>query len=439
MSKERGHKEVAALVNAHSGQKTGWDQGAPEDAQVAARVEALLKTGLDRTRAVQIALVNNPALQGTYEGLGVSQADMVQAGLLSNPTLSGSIGFPVSNGRPEYEGSIVQSFLDLFMLPARKRIATAQFEAEILRVAHETLRVAANVSQTFVEYQATVQWVELRRSVTQATAAAAEFAERQFESGGITDLALASERANYGQAKLDLAREELEATKRREALNRLLGLWGPRTEWSLAGQLPEVPAQEGALSDLESFAVRERLDIAAARKQALLMASAVGLARTSRLFGLVEVGMHLHQDPDGPRLWGPNLSLELPIFDQRQAMIGRLEAQQRQAERRLAELSIEARSEVRVARTELLTARQMVEHYQQSLLPLREQVVEQSQLQYNAMQIGLNQLLTARKDQIEAYRGYIGAVRDYWIARAELERALGGRIEQLGADHESAH
>jgi cobalt-zinc-cadmium efflux system outer membrane protein len=60
------------------------------------------------------------------------------------------------------------------------------------------------------------------------------------------------------------------------------------------------------------------------------------------------------------------------------------------------------------------------------LVPQRAHIVEQTQLQYNAMQIGPIELLTAKQRHLEAERGHINAQRDYWIARTELERALHG-------------
>lgn len=430
VSKERGHDEVGKIVRQRIGSSTYWERGTPADEQVATRVAELLGNGLDRPRAIEIALVNNPSLQATYEELGVSQAEMVQAGLLANPSLGGSIAWPVDGegARVEYEASIVQNFLDIFVLPLRKRVAREQFTADTLRVAHEALQVAADVSKAFAEVQADTQLAELGRTVLQAAQAASDLAERQHRAGNITDLTLATERAAYQQAKLDVAREELALLTKREQLNRLLGLWGPQTEWALAEKLPDLPSEEAPLEHLETVAIRQRLDVDAARKQSLLMSNAVALARAPRLLGVFEVGVHIHQDPDGPRLFGPTLSLELPVFDRRQALLAKLEAQQRQADRRLAALSIDARSEVRIARAQLLSARQAVDHYRNVLLPLREDVVEHAMLQYNGMQIGLYELLAAKREQIEAYRAYIGSVRDYWLARAELERAMGGRI-----------
>jgi cobalt-zinc-cadmium efflux system outer membrane protein len=430
VSKERGHDDVARIVKERTGRATSWEQGTPEDDRVAGRVAELLRSGLHRQRAIEIALVNNPSLQATYEELGVSQADMVQSGLLSNPSLHGSVAWPIAGegARVEYEAAITQSFLDIFVLPLRKRVAQEQFMVDTLRVAQGALEVASEVSKVFAEVQAHTQLLVLRRVVLQAEQAASEVAGRQHRAGNITDLALETEQVSYQQARLDLAREELEAVKTREELNRLLGLWGPQTEWSIAEKLPDLPTQEAPLEHCEATAIRQRLDIDAARKQALLLSNAVGLARTPRLFGVIEVGVHVHQDPDGPRLFGPTLSLELPIFDRRQALIAKLEAQRRQAARRLDALSVDARSQVRIARARMIAARQVVEHHRVVLLPLREKVVEHAHLHYNGMQIGVTELLAAKRDQVEGHRAYVESVRDYWVARAELERVMGGSI-----------
>lgn len=429
IQKERGHAEVATLVEERIGRKTRWNQGTPEDAEVSRHLDGLLKDDLTSDHAVEVALLNNPALQSTYEDLGVSQADMVQAGLLTNPTFDASIGFPLNNdGVSETEFSLVQGFVELFTLPLRKRVAQEQFIADTLRVAHEALSTAAEVRKLFSEVQARQQLVELRRMVLQAAEAAAALASLQHGAGNITDLELATEQAASEEARLELAREELTLVEDRERLNRLLGLWGPRTQWAISEKLPAPPQEEATLERLESLAIRQRLDIDAARKQTQLLWNALELARSTRFFGRVDVGVHTHRDANGPRLLGPTLTLELPIFDQRQALIAKLEAQHRQGERRLAELSINARSEVRAARARLLTLRGVAERYQRVVLPLREKVVEQSQLQYNAMQIGLYALLDAKQSQVEAYRAFIETVRDYWMARAELEQLVGGSL-----------
>ena len=429
VSPERGHDQVSTIVNQRTGQRTRWEKGPPDDAQIAEWVRHATAGGLTRARAVEIALVNSPELTQAYEALGISQADMVQAGLLRNPTFGVDLGFRFSDAAVrELRVSLVQDFLDLFVLPLRKEIAREQFEADTLRVAHRALETAAEVEKSFVAAQARAELVAFRRTVVEAYGAAAELAERQFEAGNISELQRANERATYEQARLDLTREEIELLDARERVNRLLGLWGETTAWRFAESLPPLPPDEPKADRLEAFAMQQRLDVAVARRTAALLSKAVDLARSTRLIGRLDVGIDAHQDPDGPRVLGPNLVIELPIFDQRQAVIARLEAQRLQQERRLLATSIDARSEVRLADARLRAARQIVVHNRDVLLPLRKEVAQQSLLHYNGMFISPFQLLAAKQGEVEAQRGYFEALRDYWSARAELARALGGAL-----------
>lgn len=428
---ERGHDQVDAITRERLGISTGWGAGDPGAEAIAERVDELLGAGLTRARAIRIALLNNPELQATYAGLGISQAEMVQAGLLSNPVFAGSIGFPIAgdpSDRLEWEVSIVHTLLDVFILPLRRRVAGEQFLVDTLLVANETLAVATEASHALVRFQAAERSFELQRILLQVALAAAAEVEARHAAGNTTRLELDTARASYEEARQAFSVAEIERIAAREEVNRVLGLWGPRTNWTLAEALPEILEEEPPLEELESLAIRQRLDIDAARKQVQLMHDAVGIARTSRYTGLVEVGVHAHQDPDGPRLLGPTLSLELPIFDQRQGMIARLEAQRSQAEHRLDALSVAIRANVRATGARLLGIRQRLEHQRDVLLPLRERIVEASQRQYNAMQIGLAQLLDARRRQVDAYKKYLETVRDYWIVRAELERLVGGSL-----------
>lgn len=441
ISKQRGHEDVSALLEKHAGFATGWREGTPEAAEISARVDSLLDGGLTHAAAIQISLINNPALQAMYEELGIAQAEMAQAGMLSNPSLGASVGFPYPSmsSLVEIELSLVQNLLDLFMLPIRRERAADQFTADTLRVAHEALGVTAEVSEAFIHAQASKRMVVLRQTLVEAARAAAELAGRQRTAGNISELAYLSERATLEQARLALSDAELQLVEQREALNRLLGLWGARTGWALAEELPELPASDPPLDRLESLAVKRRIDLEALRRQDQLMNNAVGLARSSWFLGTIEVGVNGKQESDGARLIGPSLVIELPIFDQRGAMIAKLEAQQRQSERRLAAASVAARSEVRVARSQLIQKRQRVEHFKSSLLPLRERIVELAQLHYNGMFLSPYELLALKRDQVEAYGGFLEAVSDYWLARTALERATGGSLIETQASKEVDH
>ena len=92
-------------------------------------------------------------------------------------------------------------------------------------------------------------------------------------------------------------------------------------------------------------------------------------------------------------------------------------------------LAIDVRSEVRAATAEVVTSRRRADELRRVLVPTRERIVALSQQHYDAMLLGVHQLLMAKQSEVNAYREYIEAVRDYWIARAELSRATGGKLE----------
>jgi cobalt-zinc-cadmium efflux system outer membrane protein len=430
VSKERGHDDVDKLVSARSGHPTRWAQGSPDDEQVDKWVGELLGKGLTQGAAIEVALLNNPRLQVTYEDLGVSQADMVQAGLLKNPSFGAHIAFPIQASHNEIQFSLVQDFLDIFVLPLRKQIAAEQFTVDVLRVSQEALNTVAEVQKAYAAVQASTALVAYRKTIIEANEGAAELSRQQYAAGNLNEFKTTTQLVTYEEAALDLTRDELELLRSRERLNRLLGLWGPRADWALAEELQTPPAADPPLERLETLAIKQRLDVDAARKQRLLMAKAVGLARSTRFVGRLDVGVDAHQDADGPRVFGPALYIELPIFDQRQAVIARLEAQERQAQHRLDAVAVEARSEVRLARAELVAARRIVDRYEKSIVPMRDKVLDQAQLFYNGMLMGLPQLIDVKQAQVMAHAQYLAALRDYWSARADLERAVGGQIFQ---------
>lgn len=431
--KDAGFSDVQNIIEQRIGRRVHWNQGTSEDAAVVDAVRSMLQQELTIDEAVQIALLNNRSLQATYEELGIAQADLVQAGLLRNPLFGASFRFPdktVGGHRStNTEFSVVQDFLDLLVRPLRKKVAAAQFEQTKLRVGNTILNLAAEVRSTYYALQADEQTLEMRRTVVQATEAAVDIATRQHDAGTLKTLDLANQQGFHDQAKLDMTRTDIQIIADRERLNRLMGIWGADTMWKLPERLPELPESEIPMEHLESIAVSQRLDLAAARQETQVIAHALSLTRRYRYFYVFDVGVDSEHDvADDVTFTGPNLTLELPIFDRRQAEIARLEAQLRQSLQRLASLAIDIRSEVREIRERLLAARNVAKYHHDSILPLRQRIVDESQLYYNGMLIGVYELLLAKQNQINAGREYIETLRDYWIARSDLERAVGGRL-----------
>ena len=424
-----GFDEVQQAATQRLGQKVQWNQGTADDKAAAQGVQSLLHRPLTADDAVQVALLNNRRLQATYEELGVAQANLVQAGLLKNPRFSGSFQPSVSSGPVPVIGlELTQDFLDLFFVGLRKSIASGEFDAAKARVTAAVLDQAGETRVAFLELQAAEQLLEMRRSVADAAAAAREASQRLFDAGNITQLALANERAGLSQATLDLAWAQAQAIERRERLNGSMGLWGAdATTWRVAGRLPELPKEEIDIQGIERRAIGHSLDLAEAKARVQVAAGRAGITQWPAILSDVEVGVISTRENDGFWHVGPSVALQIPLFDQGQARNAAGAAQLRRALQEYVAEAVELRSAARAARDRLVAARERAAYCRDVLLPVRHEVLRESQLQYNAMQIGVFQLLAAKRDEIEAGTQYVESLRDYWMARANLELILAGR------------
>jgi cobalt-zinc-cadmium efflux system outer membrane protein len=423
-------REVADNVEARSGHLLRWDQSTEEDKQASVAIDRLLASELTVDGAVQVALLASPALRSKLEELSIAQADLVQAGLLKNPVFGvGTTAWESEHISPNLFFSVEQDFLDILTMPMRKKVAKAELESTKLEVGDEVLKLAAEVRTAFYTAQAAQQVLELRRIVDESAQTAAELARSQHDAGNTSELTLGAELALASQARLDLARSEGEATVLRERVTKLMGLWGPRASWKMAPRLPEVPSAEVPLDSLETIAMQKRLDVGAARRELESLGYSLSLAKTTRWVGAVSVNVTAGRLRNTNHVaFGPSVTLEIPLFDQRQAAIAKLEAFKRQSEDNLHALAIDARSDVRAARARVLSSRAVVDQYAKVLVPTRENLVKLSQQQYDAMLLGVFQLIQAKQSELAAYRELIEAVRDYWIARSDLERAVGTRL-----------
>lgn len=420
---------VQSLAIDRIGKRVQWNGHSADDRAADAAVHDLLVRPLTADGAVQVALLNNRKLQATFEELGIAQADFVQAGLLKNPVLDLSVRFPTSPPSKTYlDFAVAANFLDVFLIPARKKIAAVELEQAKARAANEVLELAAQTASAFYAWQGAQQRAELLGTIADAAGASLDAAARLRQAGNTTELAYVSERAQADRAKVDLANAHADAADARERLNGLMGVGDDQLNWTAAARLPDLPAAALRPAGLEALAIRQRQDLAAARSEVLTQARVYGLTVDTRFFASADLGAEAERETEGQWRIGPTLAVPIPLFDQGQAAIPRARAVLRQTQQRYAALAVDIRSQVRAARTRLLNARSTAQFYHDEILPTQQRLLEQTQLQYNGMLVGVFQLLQAKRDEIDAAVQYVHALQTYWTARAELERAIGGRL-----------
>ena len=353
---------------------------------------------------------------------------MVQAGRLPNPGFS--FRRLKQGSEIEIDRSIQFNLVRLLTLPMAQQIESRRYAQTRGAVTMNVLSLASETRKAYYTALAAEETVRYALQVQTAAEAGAELARRQTQAGNWNRLQQAREQGFYADAALSLARAEQVQGAARERLTRLMGLWGAQAQFKLPERLPDLPKAPNDLPDVEQTAMSQRMDVQAAKLAAEQLANNIGPTKATRFANVLKVGAVRNSwNPisDLPVQRGYTISLELPIFDWGTARVAKAEAIYMQAVNRAAETAINARSEVRQAYKGYRSSFDIARHFRDEIVPLKKRISEENQLRYNGMLIGVFELLADARSQIGSVQGYIDALRDFWIAQADLDMALIGK------------
>ncbi|WP_445939091.1 TolC family protein [Pseudomonas sp.] len=401
-----------------------WVKTPEQRSQVDERVRELLAQPLSVDAAVQVALLNNRGLQASFDALGISDAERVQAGRIPNPGFS--FGRLEKGSEVEYGRGLHINLARLIAMPLTSGMEAKRFEQMQRQTSLALFELATQTRKAWYRAVAAQESLGFMQQVMDSAEAGAELARRLAAVGNYSLLQQAQEQSFYADAGLNLIRAEQARVQSREQLTRLLGLWGEQIDFQLPERLPELPPTAVQLPDVERLAMAQRLDIQAVRLDAERLASNLGLSKTTRFINVLELGAVNNRSNEEPTQRGYEISVELPLFDWSGAKVAKAEAQYRQVLNRAAETAINARSQVREAYLGYQAAHDLARHYRDEVLPLRARIAEENVLQYNGMFISTFELLADARKQILAVDGYLQAQRDFWIANADLQMAMQG-------------
>jgi cobalt-zinc-cadmium efflux system outer membrane protein len=419
-----GYEDVQNVVS-RTGHEVRWrhiDGGGKLDE----RARALLEQPLTADAAVKLALLNNADLQAMFEELGMARGDLIRALRLPNPSAEGGVLYE-DGSASKVELSLSQDLTELILLPLRNGAAQAEFAAAKLDAAGRAMDFILDVRKAFHGYVADQQILELRKTVLDALQASASAAEAIHRAGNMTDLDLSSQQVLYEEARVSYSSAQTALATSRERVNALLGLWGKDTSWTVAERLPD-PEHLGE-ENLEGPAVARSVELATIRQRFTAAAEKAKLARVRGWLPELKAGVAFERE-EGQWSTGPIAEIELPIFYQGQGEIARAEAEMRREDQLYKGMAVRVRAALRAVQVRASTARERALYLKNTLLPMRERILNETQLQFNAMNTSVFQLLIARRDQIEAGRTYVESLREYWMAKADLEQLLAGRVPE---------
>ncbi len=423
-SRDGGLDAVSTMTSERSGQDVRLPKASDDSDASRAELERLLAPPLTADSAVRVALLNNRGLRASLAGLGVAEADLVQAGRMSNPSFS--FGRMSGGGETEIERSVMFDLVGLLTMPIRRDIETRRFRSAQLVAATDAVRLAADTRKAWFDAVAAAQSARYAEQVREAADASAELARRMARAGNLSALDQAREQLFSAETTAQLARARHRATAAREQLARLLGVWGTQTAFQLPDRLPDLPAAPREAGNVEAQAMQQRLDVQLAKLDAEATARALGLTRTTGVINVLDAGYVNSSKSGRPRENGYEIELALPIFDWGGARVAKAEALYMQSVHRTAHTAITARSQVREAWSAYRTSYDVARHYRDEVLPLQKKISEETLLRYNGMLMSVFELLADARAQITGVNTAIEAQRDFWIAETELQAAING-------------
>ena len=408
-------------------------QTAEEQARRADASARLLNQPLGQKEAVQLGLLNSPALQALLAQAWADSATAAQSGRIANPVFS--LERLSAGSDLELNRALSFGLLDVLSLPARQGIAQRRIEQAQLRLTAEVVDHVTRVRQAWVRAVASRQTWMYAQQVYESAEASAELARRMQSVGNYNRLTRAREQAFYADSAARLAAAGHEATANREELVRLLGLSESQAlQLQLPDRLPELPQEALSPGVVGQLASRSRLDVRLAQSAFESAGRSQGLNRVSSFTDIeLTARRNTSTTPSGGTAGtrtdqrGYEIGVRLPIFDwgglQREAWNARTIASANQLEATIRS----AGSSLRESYSAYRTAHDIARHFRDEVIPVRKVISEENQLRYNGMIIGVFELLADARDQVNTVISAIRAEQQFWLADAALQSSLIGR------------
>ena len=414
-----------------SSERTGhellWEQSEGEEASIRKEIKEILDDGLSRDEAVKVALLNNRLLQSTFEEIGISKSDLVQAGLFRNPRIGALFRFPLDGGSTNIDAFGIFNLSDFWQIPFRKKVAAVQLEMSMMRVNQIVLDTAAEVKRA---YDA-LYYLQLGEKQTGDILKKFQEIDKRVKTrrqfGFVSDLDIYLSQILVVEAEMALYRIQRELSIAKAHLDQVMGLKKNLSHYKITQSrelyLPEIPHVEEALK----HALRHRFDVQMARFKTMEAERNLKLEKIY-VFRDVNFLLSYERGIEREEVFGPGIGLQLPLFDQNQAQIAKAQYMVRRAHKRLQALEEQIKEEV-IRDLERIDLQKTRAHMlEEQVIPLRLKALDYSNKWVNAMQLNRLFLLEAQKGLMQTQLDLLQTQTELHRALVDLERHLGGKL-----------
>jgi outer membrane protein, heavy metal efflux system len=390
--------------------------------------------GLGLRQLIATALSGNKDLQAARFVAAQARARLVQAGVLPNPRLElANKNDALFKNEGEYTASIgfSQQFPVAGSIARQKDVARVDIDLALAEIKEAEWKLAGEVASSFYGIVILGRQVEARDRLIEFDQKLVDVARRRFGAAEVSQIDV-----NTAQLDLERVRQERalllsDKATQTDRLNLLLG----RTAAQTLVLDEALPATETfpALPELQRRALERRPDLRSAVLKSERAHADTKLALSERWedwtlgLGVERNRLVIEGAPPQPSTnsLALNLSIPLPLADNKQGRIEETLASGAQANAQIAALRHSIGSEVASNLAEAKRLQQAMLDYQRTLIPMSERNLALVQQTYGQGQLTITEVVQAARQQSELNVAYLNTLNLYLQALAKLRTATG--------------
>jgi cobalt-zinc-cadmium efflux system outer membrane protein len=380
--------------------------------------------------AAELALSRSPVLRAARARARSAQAAARLASRPEDPRLYAT-DHSGTGGRHS-ELSVSFDLWSLIGFSSRRRAGEASRARAEAELAERALALETEAKSAFYEVQAASATLVLRRAQEESARSLADFVEAQRRAGNVAQLDADRAEGDAQEAALgtDGAQARLDAA--RAALARVMRV-PPAADWGDVGE-PPPPLESWPDADALAALARDRRPLRAEAEAQARAARAALSDRENRSLGAFRAGVDFEREIGGQQLVGPSVEVDVPVTGRAGLGMTQARAEAEAADADADAVDAELAEELCALESRLSAAGRRARRLSEGVLPRREAVVAASRTRAGAMLAGLRELLAAQDAETSARLELVEARREFWTARAALERAVGGSLDVPGAN-----
>lgn len=405
-------------------------------------------SGLTVERLVEAGFSRRADLLAARQRLAIAEGRLIQAGLRRNPELEaeyGSARFLAGEAESELDVGVSQVFE--IGGKRRKRVAVARLDLQRTRAEVLALErgFAAEIRSAYARAVAAGNGLDTLERLIVINEELVRVTNERLKEGDVAPLELGLVSVETDRLRAQVARNRAELESEIISLRSLAGF--ETTEPLRIAPLPDRPPRlDLNVTELTEIALRERADLQAARlgeelgsarirlaeSQAVPnLAGSVRYTRDRRITDLPEVlGLGPVGQTDNSLTFG--VAVEIPVFNKNQGEIASAVGERTEAVRQREFLEATIRRDVALAHRRYRAAAEALVLYAMRILPQSQKNIDTVRAAYGLGELSIFEVLQQQQRLVESETGYNEALRDYYTALAELERALGTPLPASG-------